>query len=172
MSSLSAPAAVAALPATPRLIDPRGQRFGAGVSALVLVASAAVGLVPVVPLLAAALGVSAVFGRPWPVVRRALRLGPPSFLEPETPPRFAQALGATVLVAASIAFLLALPVLGWTLALAVAGLQGLLALTGICVGCRLYGLTWAVPALFDRLLGVPSPPRTRLVRARVPRAGS
>ena len=36
---------------------------------------------------------------------------------------------------------------------AVAALQALLALTGICVGCRMYFLRWMVPDLFARLLG-------------------
>ena len=34
---------------------------------------------------------------------------------------------------------------------AVAALQTLLAVTGICVGCRLYFLRWFVPALFAKL---------------------
>ena len=140
-----------------RFIDPRGQRFGAGVSAAVLVLAFALGL----PWLAALVGlnllVSAAFGtrfflpgRAWPAVRSALRLGKVD-PEHEYPPRFAQALGGTFLALASIAFVLGLPVAGWVLAGAVAGLQALLAATGICVGCRLYFLRWYVPSLFARL---------------------
>ena len=58
----------------------------------------------VVPFIALALGVSAVFGtrysilgRPWPYVRRVLHIGPPHELEVEWPPRFAQAIGFLVL---------------------------------------------------------------------------
>lgn len=148
--SLLAPAA--------RAIDPRGQRFGAGVSAALLAAS----FVLTVPWLAVLVGlnlaISATFGtrlflpgRAWPAVRRILRLGA-SEPEHEYPPRFAQALGATFLGLAAIAFLLGLPVVGWLLAGAVAGLQTLLAATGICVGCRLYFLRWWVPAKFARLV--------------------
>lgn len=152
-----------------RLIDPRGQRFGAGVSAAVLgVALALAG-----PWLAALVGVnlaiSAAFGtrlflpgRAWPAVRRALRLGPPAEPEHEYPPRFAQALGAAFIGLAGVAFLAGATPLGWLLVAAVAGLQVLLAATGICVGCRLYVLRWFVPALLarlfrraDRLVGVP-----------------
>jgi hypothetical protein len=96
------------------------------------------------------------------VVRRAVRLGPPVEPEHEYPPRFAQALGATFLGVAGLAFIAGLAPLGWLLVGAVAGLQVLLAATGICVGCRLYVLRWFVPALFarlfrraDRLVGVP-----------------
>jgi hypothetical protein len=71
--------------------------------------------------------------------------------EHEYPPRFAQALGATFLGLATIAFLLGVDTLGWLLAGAVAGLQTLLAVTGICVGCRLYFLRWWVPSVFAQL---------------------
>lgn len=167
-----------------RQIDPRGQRFGAGASAiaLVLVTLLGVTVAPAawlaVPLVAFALGISAafgtryfVFGRPWPFIRSGLRLGAAPELEPEIPPRFAQALGATVLTLATIAFLLGIPVVGWLFTLAVAGLQTLLAATGYCLGCRLYVLTWYVPALFDRLLGVPPIPRTKLIRVALDPSG-
>lgn len=36
---------------------------------------------------------------------------------------------------------------------AVAGLQTLLAVTGYCLGCRLYFLRWLVPSVFARLFG-------------------
>jgi hypothetical protein len=87
-----------------RLIDPRGQRFGAALSAIVLVVGVALDLPIVAALVALALGVSSalgtryfVFGRPWPTVRSLLRLGPPAAPEPEVGPRFAQALGTTFL---------------------------------------------------------------------------
>jgi hypothetical protein len=144
-------------PSPARLIDPRGQRFGAGVSAAVLLLALALGL----PWLAALVGlnllVSAAFGtrtflpgRAWPAIRTALRLGR---VEPEHeyPPRFAQAMGGTFLALATMAFLAGLPLAGWVLVLAVAGLQALLAVTGICIGCRLYFLRWFVPSLFARL---------------------
>jgi hypothetical protein len=144
-------------PTPARSIDPRGQRFGAGVSAAVLVLAFALEA----PWLAALVGlnllVSAAFGtrfflpgRAWPAIRTVLRLGRTE-PEHEYPPRFAQALGGTFLALAAIAFLAGMPIAGWALAGAVAGLQSLLAATGICVGCRLYFLRWYVPSLFARL---------------------
>jgi hypothetical protein len=41
--------------------------------------------------------------------------------------------------------------IGWVLALGVAGLQGVLAVTGYCLGCRLYFLRWWVPAVVTSL---------------------
>lgn len=141
-----------------RRIDPRGLRFGAGVSAVIL-AAAFQGAAPGLALLVGLnLAVSAAFGtrfflpgRAWPAVRRVLRLGPPAELEHEYPPRFAQALGATAIAMAAVAFALGATPLGWLLVGAVAALQVLLATTGICVGCRLYVLRWWVPSLFARL---------------------
>ncbi len=144
-------------PAPARFIDPRGQRFGAGVSAVALATAFVLGLQWLVALVGLNLLLSAAFGtrlflpgRAWPLVRSALRLGP---VEPEHeyPPRFAQALGGTFLALATVAFVVGLPVVGWLLTAAVAGLQVLLAATGICVGCRLYFLRWWVPSLVARL---------------------
>jgi hypothetical protein len=153
-------------PATPRLIDPRGHRFGAGLSVGFLILGFIAHVPLVVPLIGLALGVSAYFGtrysalgRPWPLVRRALGLGPPAELESEVPPRFAQALGtlglglATVVLGVSwLTGAAAATAAGWALAGAVAGLQLLLAATGYCLGCQLYRLRWYAPRLFDRIV--------------------
>ena len=152
-------------PAT-RLIDPRGHRFGAALSVVVLSLAFLANAPMAVPLIGLALGVSAYFGtrysvlgRPWPAVRRAFRLGPPAELESEVPPRFAQALGTLGLGLAALA--LALGALtgaplataaGWLLAGAVAALQLLLAATGYCLGCQLYRFRWYAPRLFDRIV--------------------
>ncbi len=141
-----------------RLIDPRGQRFGAALSVALLAIGFAAGLAIVVALLAVALGVSALFGtrysvlgRPWPSVRRVLRIAPPRELEHEFPPRFAQALGALGLGVATLLFLVGFGTAGWVVAAAVAALQAVLAATGYCLGCRLYFLKWWVPAQFQKL---------------------
>ncbi len=152
-----------------RGIDPRGQRFGAGVSAVLLAASFVLALPSLASLVGLNLAISAAFGtrfflpgRAWPLVRRILRLGPPDEPEHEYPPRFAQALGAAAVGLATVAFVVGAAPLGWLLVGAVAALQVLLAATGICVGCRLYVLRWWVPSLFaqlfrrtDRLMGLP-----------------
>jgi hypothetical protein len=143
----------------PRKIDPRGHRFGAGLSVVILGLGFAAGAPIVVPLVAVALGVSALFGtrysilgRPWPVVRRVLRLGPPAELESEFPPRFAQMLGTIGLLLATLLIVIGATTAGWLLTGAVAGLQLVLAATGYCLGCRLYGLRWSAPGLFNRLV--------------------
>jgi len=150
-----------------RLIDPRGHRFGAALSAVILALGFVADAPLVIPAVALALGASAYFGtrysilgRPWPFVRRALRLGPPAELESEVPPRFAQALGTVGLALASVALAAGTAGAGsiatgtgWLLGAAVGGLQLVLAVTGYCLGCQLYRLRWYVPRLFDRIVG-------------------
>jgi len=66
--------------------------------------------------------------------------------------RFGGGLSAAILV---LAFVLGAPIgaatAAWLLTGAVAALQTVLAVTGYCLGCRLYFLRWYGPALFDRL---------------------
>ena len=148
-------------PLTPpaRYIDPRGQRFGAGLSAVLFVVAIVAqqfwlaALVGLNLLIASAFG-SRLFlpGRPWPFIRKALRLGPTE-PEHEYPPRFAQALGGVFVAIGTIAFLAGLTLVGWVFVAAVAGLQTLLATTGYCLGCKLYFLRWWVPSQFARLFG-------------------
>jgi hypothetical protein len=140
-----------------RMIDPRGHRFGAALSALLLIVSFATGWVPGVVLALLSIGTSAAFGLRysiygaiWRRIARAARLGK---VEPEHeyPPRFAQTLGSTVLIASLVAFLVGATTIGWGLALAVAALQSVLGLTGYCLGCRLYFLRWWVPSVVTGL---------------------
>jgi hypothetical protein len=147
------PADAAAKLPPARMIDPRGHRFGAGVSALVLVLSFVAGWVPGVLLVLLSIGVSAAFGLRYSIYgvlwRRIVKVADLGKTEPEHeyPPRFAQTLGSVVLIASLLSFALGATTLGWVLALAVAGLQGVLAVTGYCLGCRLYFLRWWVPNL-------------------------
>ena len=140
-----------------RMIDPRGHRFGAGVSAVVLIVATVTGAPWLVALVLASIGVSAALGMRWSVYgmvwRRFVRFAGLPSVEPEHeyPPRFAQVLGSVALALAIVAFLVGLPIVAWILTLAVAGLQTVLALSGYCLGCRLYFLRWWVPDLVTRL---------------------
>jgi len=143
-----------------RRIDPRGHRFSAGLSAVLLLLAFATDSTWAVPLIGLALGVSAAFGtrywvlgRAWPPARRILRLGPPRELEHEYPPRFAQAMGATFLGIGAALLAVGVVPWGWVLVGAVIALQVLLAATGFCLGCRLFFVRWIVPDLFARAIG-------------------
>jgi hypothetical protein len=135
-----------------RLIDPRGHRFGAGFSVVLLTLAYLLNVPLLVGLVGLALAVSAIFGtrysalgRPWPFIRKALKLPPPAELEGEYPPRFAQALGSIVLGLGVVLFVAGASPLAWLPVAAVVALQALLAATGFCLGCRLYFLRWWRP---------------------------
>jgi hypothetical protein len=145
------PAEAAAQLPPARMIDPRGHRFGAAVSSIILIGSFVAGWVPGVAIVLLSIGVSAAFGLRysiygviWRRIAKSARLGKAE-PEHEYPPRFAQTLGSIALIASLVSFALGAWALGWVLALAVAGLQGLLGLTGYCLGCRLYFLRWWIP---------------------------
>ena len=148
--------AVAGLPPA-RGIDPRGHRFGAGASAVLLLVALVANLPVLVAVALASIGVSAAFGLRYSIYgaiwRRIVRIVGLGKVEPEHeyPPRFAQTLGSVALILSLVGFVLGAPIAGWVLALAVAGLQTLLAVTGYCLGCRLYFLRWWIPDLVTRL---------------------
>ena len=151
------PAAAAAHLPPARMIDPRGHRFGAGASAVALIAAAVFDAPWVVVLVLLSIGLSAAFGLRYSIYgvvwRRIVALAGLGKAEPEHeyPPRFAQVLGSVALTMALVAFAIGATTIGWVFALAVAALQTLLALTGYCLGCRLYFLRWWVPDLVTRL---------------------
>ncbi len=156
MPSAVPPDAAARLPKA-RMIDPRGHRFGAGASAVILIVAIATNLPLLVLVALLSIGVSAAFGLRYSVYgaiwRRIVRLAHlgPAEPEHEYPPRFAQTLGSVALILSLASFAVGQPTIGWGLALGVAGLQTLLAVTGYCLGCRLYFLRWWVPDLVTRI---------------------
>jgi hypothetical protein len=151
------PAEAAARLPKARMIDPRGHRFGAGVSAILLLVALVTNSPWLVALVLLSIGTSAAFGLRysiygaiWRRIVKVAHLGPAE-PEHEYPPRFAQVLGSVALTLSLVASVLGQPTLGWLFALAVAGLQSLLAITGYCLGCRLYFLRWMVPDLVTRI---------------------
>ncbi|TAK69979.1 MAG: DUF4395 domain-containing protein [Actinomycetota bacterium] len=140
-------------------VDPRGQRFVAAVTAVVLAAVLLTLTTPVGVVLLAVQTVAfaiAVAGgvrrHPYAVLYARLvrpRLGPPAELEDARPPRFAQGLGL-VFVAAGLVGLLAGATVVAAVAVAAALAAALLnAVFGLCLGCELYliGLRVRHPAV-------------------------
>lgn len=129
-------------------IDPRGARFAAAVTALVLAVALVAAPSGLTVLLVAAQAVVFAVGAtrgvqhtPYSWAFRTLvrpRLGAPAELEDPAPPRFAQAVGLGFAVVALLGFLAGAPLLGSVatgLALAAAFLN---AVFGFCLGCELY----------------------------------
>lgn len=151
------PAGAAALLPPARMIDPRGHRFGAGVSAALLIVATVMQVPILVSVALLSIGSSAAFGLKYSIYgaiwRRIVKVAGMGPTEPEHeyPPRFAQVLGSIALSLSLVAFIADATTLGWVSALAVAGLQTVLAVTGYCLGCRLYFLRWWVPDLVTRI---------------------
>lgn len=132
----------------PAAIDPRGPRFGAAITAVLLVAvlllapSAAARAVMAVVVLLFVIGVTAgaqgsIQGRIFRSVIRP-RLAPPAELEDPRPPRFAQLVGLVI-----TAIGLALDLASVPYALAIAAVLALVAAFlnaafGFCLGCEMY----------------------------------
>ena len=149
---------------SPTTIDPRGPRFAAGLTSVVLAtvlvtAPSALSLV----LLGAQTAVFAggafagLQRAPYGVLFRRLvrpRLAPPAHLEAEAPPRFAQLVGFGFAGVGTLALLVGAPAVALAavaLALAAAFLN---AAFGFCLGCEVYltgrrvlGARTAAPAL-------------------------
>jgi Domain of unknown function (DUF4395) len=73
-------------------------------------------------------------------------------VEDARPPRFANMMGAGFLAAATLAFLLHAPVVGWVLTVLVAALALLAAVTGLCLGCEMYRLSARLRGISARRL--------------------
>jgi hypothetical protein len=125
-------------------IDPRGPRFGAVVTTIVLAVVLITSNYWLLAAQAAVFAVGAVFGlryAPYGLIYRWLvrpHLGAPRELEPAAPPRFAQGVGLVVSlvgVAGYAAGLRPLGMAGAALALVAAFLN---AAFGLCLGCEMY----------------------------------
>lgn len=127
------------------VIDSRAPRFNQAVIGSLALVAFLVGWWPLLALLAAQLAVGLTLGRRWclpclayfALVQPLLGEGP---IEDSRPPRFANAVGAFVLGAASVFHVVGLGTVGWALGLLVAALALAAAATGLCAGCELYRL--------------------------------
>ena len=145
-------------------IDPRGPRFGAFITSIVLAVVLVTGSVWLLAAQALVFAAGSAFGlryAPYGWLYRRLvrpRLGPPAELEAEAPPRFAQTVGlafAAVGVAGYAAGLTWLGAAATAAALAAALLN---AVFGFCLGCEMYllirrirpGAAALVPAHADK----------------------
>ncbi|MFJ1707695.1 DUF4395 domain-containing protein [Kitasatospora sp. NPDC088346] len=127
-------------------IDPRGPRFAAALTSLLLAAVLITGSGALLAVQTAVFAAGALAGlrySPYGLLYRTLlrpRLGPPAELEDARPPRFAQGVGLVFGLIGTVGHLGGVPWLGTAataLALAAAFLN---AAFGYCLGCELYPL--------------------------------
>ncbi len=124
-------------------LDPRGPRFAAAVTSIVLVVVlvTASGWLALAQAAVFLIGAVNIRYAPYAVIYRRLvapRLAPPREREAPEPVRFAQGVGLVFTVVGAIGYLLGAPVVGLVaiaLALAAAFLN---AAFGFCLGCEMY----------------------------------
>jgi hypothetical protein len=128
-------------------IDVRGPRFSAALTFLVLVAAFLLRSPALLGFQVAVFAVAAIAGLRWSpygnvfrFLKRRLDWGPPPATEPQAGPRFSQLMGLIFTGAGLAAVLGGAEAVGWALVLLVVGLSGLLAATGLCIGCEMYAL--------------------------------
>ena len=129
------------------LIDPRGQRFTAAITAgllaltLILGPGAGVWILVVQTLAFAAGSLLGLSYSPWGLIFRSAvrpRLAPPTELEDARPPRFAQTVGLAFAVVGLIGAIAGLSVLFYV-AIGFALVAALLnAIFNFCLGCEIY----------------------------------
>lgn len=128
-------------------IDVRGPRFSAALTFVVLSTAFLTGWLWLLGAQVAVFAIAALAGLRWSpygnlfrVLKRRLDWGPPPATEPEAGPRFSQLMGLLFTGGGLVALLAGWTTLGWALVLVVVALSGLLAATGLCVGCEMYAL--------------------------------
>ena len=121
------------------MIDPRGPRFAAWITTLVLAAVLISGSAFLLALQAVVFALGATGRNPYALFwKRFLRRGAPAELEDARPPQFAQAVGLTFALVGVVGFATGLTVLGLVATAAALGAAFLNAAFGICLGCEMY----------------------------------
>jgi hypothetical protein len=124
-------------------LDPRGPRFAAAATSVVLVAVLLTGSGWLALAQAVVFAITAADPRrgPYGLLYRALvapRLAPPHEVEPAAPVRFAQLVGLVFALVAAAGYLAGAPVVGVVAAAAALAAAFLNAAFGICLGCEAY----------------------------------
>ena len=125
-------------------VDPRGQRFAAGLTTVVLILVLATGSGRLLAAQALVFAIGALAGlryAPYGLIFKALvrpRIGPPAELEDEAPPRFAQGVGLGFAVVGTAGYALGIGWLGIVATACALAAAFLNAAFGFCLGCEMY----------------------------------
>lgn len=125
-------------------VDPRGQRFTAALTSIVLVAVLLTGNWVLLAAQAVVFAIGVFFGlrrHPYGLLYAGLvrpRLSPPAELEDEPPPRFAQGVGLAFALVGVAGYSLGLGWLGIAATAFALGAAFLNAVFGFCLGCEMF----------------------------------
>ena len=125
-------------------IDPRGPRFGAVITTIVLAVVLITGSAWLLGAQLLVFAIGALFGlryAPYGIVYRRLvrpRIGPPARTEAEAPPRFSQGVGMVFAAAGVVGYALGVPVAGIVFTAFALFAAFLNAAFDFCLGCQVY----------------------------------
>ena len=125
-------------------IDPRGPRFGAVITTIVLAVVLITGSAWLLGAQLAVFAIGALFGlryAPYGIVYRRLvrpRLGPPARTEAEAPPRFSQGVGMVFAAGGVLGYALGASAVGITCTAFALFAAFLNAAFDFCLGCQVY----------------------------------
>ena len=132
------------------MIDPRGPRFAAWLTSLVLAVVLLTGSGLLLAAQAVVFALGAAGRNPYALLwARFLRRTPPAELEDARPPRFAQLVGLVFAVVGVLGFAAGATAVGLTATAAALAAAFLNAAFGVCLGCELY-------LILKRAKGVPA----------------
>ena len=125
-------------------IDPRGPRFGAVITTIVLAVVLITGSAALLGAQLLVFAIGALFGlryAPYGIVYRRLvrpRIGPPARTEAEAPPRFSQGVGMVFAAAGVVGYALGAPAAGIVFTAFALFAAFLNAAFDFCLGCQVY----------------------------------
>lgn len=125
-------------------IDPRGPRFGAVITTVILAIVLVTGSGWLLLAQTVVFAIGALAGlryAPYGIIYRALvrpRLGPPAELEAAAPPRFAQGVGMAFAAIGTVGYLAVSPVVGTVFTAFALAAAFLNAAFDLCLGCHMY----------------------------------
>ena len=120
------------------MIDPRGPRFAAWITTVVLAAVLITQSATLLALQAVVFALGATGNSPYTAIWRRIPKSPPSELEAKEPPQFAQLVGLGFAVVGTLAYALDATTLGTIATAAALAAAFLNAAFGFCLGCEIY----------------------------------
>jgi hypothetical protein len=123
------------------MIDPRGPRFAAWITTVVLAIVLVTHSATLLALQAVVFALGATGNSPYAAIWKRLPKSPPQELEDKRPPQFAQAVGLAFAVTGVLGYVTGATALGTTATAAALAAAFLNAAFGFCLGCEIYLFT-------------------------------
>jgi len=120
------------------MIDPRGPRFAAWITTVVLAITLVTHSAVLLALQAVVFALGATGNSPYAAIWKRLPKSPPTELEAKEPPQFAQLVGLGFAVVGTVGYALGADTLGTIATAAALAAAFLNAAFGFCLGCEIY----------------------------------